>query len=137
MHGSIGFKVCNECGIVVADNNLTPEKCILCERDISGEPALILPPTWNKTDHREHVLEIWKESYRELANARRIIIIGYSFPETDIFFRHLLGVSLSQNKKLEKFIVVDPNEKVGEKFREMMNPNFRDRNFEYIQAGFP
>jgi hypothetical protein len=137
MHGSIGFKVCKTCGIVVADNNKAPDQCVVCKSDLSENSSLIIPPTWNKGEHRDHVNEIWKESFKELSNARRIIIIGYSFPETDVFFKHLLGVSLSKNKKLEKFIVVDPNEKVGEKFRNMMNPNFRDRNFRYFQVGFP
>ena len=137
MHGSIGFKVCSKCGIVVADNSKAPKKCVLCDSDLSNVSSLILPPTWNKAEHKNKILDIWKEGYHELSNARRIIIIGYSFPETDIFFKHLLGVSLSQNKRLEKFIVVDPNEAVGNKYKNMMNQKFGERNFFYIKTGFP
>lgn len=49
-----------------------------------GEPVII-PPTWNKANFHDDLLDVWRESAEELETADNLIVIGFSLPETDIF----------------------------------------------------
>jgi len=72
----------------------------------SGE-TFIVPPTWNKSD--PEVRKLWDLAYHELIGAKRIIIIGYSFPETDIYVKSLLALALNENKILQNIYFVNPD----------------------------
>lgn len=72
----------------------------------SGE-TFIVPPTWNKSD--PEVRKLWDLAYQELIGAKRIIIIGYSFPETDIYVKSLLALALNENKILQNIYFVNPD----------------------------
>lgn len=50
---------------------------------------------------------IWSKAYQYLKNAKRIYIIGFSFPETDSAIRYLFESALSSNKNNPNIYIVD------------------------------
>ena len=139
MHGSVNFKFHHNCNEVIVDSHDIEssgalQECPNCKENIRRVPAMIVPPTWNKGSYHDQVIDIWQEAYKELSQARRIIIIGYSLPETDIFFRHLLSLALSENDILDKIIVVDVSENIGKKYEDLIYDKFH-RNFRFINTG--
>jgi len=91
LHGSINWKT--------VDNDI--------------QETFIVPPTWNKSDIR--IRRLWEKAYQELVDAQRIIIIGYSFPETDIYVKSLLALALNKNRQLQNIYFVNPDETVARK----------------------
>ena len=81
---------------------------------------------------------VWAKAVAELKAATRICIIGYSMPPTDLFFKYLLTIALSQNRGLDKLIVVDLGEKspVEERYHQMLDSVFRERRFSFREDGF-
>ena len=67
---------------------------------------LILPPTWNKTA-KGYIKGVWKNSIEAIKNARRIIVIGYSFPATDNHIKYLIAEGLRSNVSLRSIDVWD------------------------------
>jgi len=81
-----------------------------CGKILDPDP-FIVPPTWNKTNYRNSLERVWQRAAKELASARAIFMIGYSFPQTDEFFRHLMALSLAGGPLIDIFAIVntDPN----------------------------
>jgi hypothetical protein len=75
--------------------------------------AFIVPPTWNKSERE--IRALWDEAYNELIDAKRIIIIGYSFPETDIYVKSLLALALNENKVLQNIYFINPDKNIAKK----------------------
>jgi hypothetical protein len=73
----------------------------------SEAPALI-PPTWKKTFPRS-MASIWGHAATALRTATRIIVIGFSLPETDLHFKYLLASGLAGNISLRKIAFVGPD----------------------------
>jgi len=69
--------------------------------------TFIVPPTWNKSDSQIRLL--WYKAYEELVRARRIIVIGCSFPETDIYVKSLLGLAVNENRILQSIYFINPD----------------------------
>ncbi|MBN1905224.1 MAG: SIR2 family protein [Deltaproteobacteria bacterium] len=86
--------------------------------------TFIVPPTWNKSDPEIRVL--WDKAYKELMTAKRIIVIGYSFPETDIYVKSLLGLALNENQILQNIYFINPDRDVAKR----MCLSLLDRYFE-------
>lgn len=76
-------------------------------RSAEGVPELV-PPTWRKLFARE-LVEIWKIALEELKSATRIVILGFSMPETDLHFKYLLAAGLRENVSLREIVFVDKN----------------------------
>lgn len=69
----------------------------------------IIPPTWNK--HIDGQTEkVWQQAVKELKTATRIIIIGFSFPETDNHVKYLLSAGLKDNISLRNVLFINPME---------------------------
>jgi len=106
LHGSINWGYCEECKKIIPgnfDDARWPglpgtDKAIFTsgsyldsflkeshEHLIEG-PPLLVPPTWNKTTYHNSLSRVWKNASKELGTADKIIVIGYSLPETDSFF---------------------------------------------------
>jgi hypothetical protein len=66
----------------------------------------IVPPTWYKGLEHGGIARVWSRAGRELSGARTIVIIGYSMPQADQFFRALMGLSLTA--ELERILIIDP-----------------------------
>lgn len=133
LHGSLNWLRCRRCGesfqvvlpqeaIALLETNqaasdarlrMTTEvlpqvSCKKCQAIGEFDPILI-PPTWSKALDPGCITSVWREAHRALGTAARIVFIGYSLPETDSFFRHLLTLGLRANSELEEVQVVDPS----------------------------
>ncbi len=74
-------------------------------RGLKGIPALV-PPTWQKS-FGDVLLPAWNAAIKELSTATRVIIAGYSVPETDLHFKYLLAAGLQDNISLRTILFVN------------------------------
>lgn len=126
LHGSLSWQYCRSCREVL----LTPWNraidlktgCFVRHPNASEDPdgkldyantcpycesffeTLILPPTHSKQLTHPIVSEVSRELSRELRSARRVVFIGYSFPEADVHLRVLLAKFL----RTRDIVVIDP-----------------------------
>ncbi len=89
---------------------------------------LIVPPTWSKTEYHPVLASVWAQAAKEISEAKYIYVIGYSLPETDLFFRHLLGLGMLDILRLKCFRVYDPSTDVGEKYKGLLGASIQ-KNF--------
>ena len=158
LHGSTNWGVCGSCQkrIVVLQGKITDtpeqfrqETCDKCHAQ-RFQPLLI-PPSWDKSEYQTIMAPVWAKAVAELAYATRICIIGYSMPQSDLFFKYLLTLALSQNHRLFKLVVVDlvqspapesfeqgaePISDLETRYQELLNPLFRERRFSFHPEGF-
>jgi len=97
--------------------------------------SVIVPPTWNKGIEAKFILPVWREVLKELTSAGRIFIIGYSFPESDQFFKYLLGLALSKNSSLTEIHVVSDSANIRQRFESLFHPYFHGRVVTYHTDG--
>jgi hypothetical protein len=70
---------------------------------------LIITPVLNKPYDRHPVFQtIWEQARVELRHCKRLVIGGYSFPQTDFHVRRLLREVFSDNC-LEELCIINPN----------------------------
>lgn len=144
LHGSINWGRCPNCSKIVIANVAPPETradrlyrwkmfedagVSCCNQQLS-DGCVIVPPTWDKSEYRSSLVNVWRGAAAELATASTIVVCGYSLPESDAFFRYLYGLGTVGQTLLERFWVFDPAETVGERFRALLGPGARAR-FEY------
>jgi hypothetical protein len=92
------FKI-EDVGKVLAANGVVEE----------ASPAIV-PPMLGKSTVHSVVAEQWRAAIEALERAKRIYIVGYSFPETDIFMLRLLTEGLKRNEDLQEITVVNKEE---------------------------
>ncbi len=151
LHGSINWAMCPKCKVIVPtevdpyrrtsfvdlsfynDLRLTYGTNITRKSHSCGvtlEPLpFIVPPTWNKSSSSAPGLQdVWKRAAKELGNAENIIVIGYSLPPTDMFFKYLFALGINSDAHLEKFIVINgPNgESTRSQFEGLLGPMTED-----------
>src|SRR4030042_1842756 len=156
LHGSINWGRCNNnsCRKVVAYRNfgvteyqndlgysilpmiskLRKMKCPFCNNELDKDP-FIVPPTWNKTAFHEQIDIIWKKAAIELKDSEQIIIIGYSFPPTDMFFRYLFALGVDLKTILKGFYVYNPDPEVEGRFRNLLSSGIEQR-FHFYNVSF-
>ncbi len=71
-----------------------------------GKP-FIVPPTWYKTE--ETITKLWELAYKAISEAKRIIFIGYSLPETDTYVKSLLALGINQTRNLQNIYFINPD----------------------------
>lgn len=67
----------------------------------SSKSWLMVPPTSHKSPY-ESISMVWETALDYLKYAQKLIIIGYSMPESDPYFKHFLMAGLLDNKVLEE-----------------------------------
>lgn len=92
---------------------------------------LIVPPTWNKTEYHLFLSNVWKQAAKEISEAKYIFIIGYSLPETDLFFQYLLGLGMLDIVRLKGFWVFDPKSEVRDRYGKMLSSAIKDKFIPY------
>jgi len=97
---------------------------------------VIVPPALGKSAHDEPIPTQWREAIHALARARHLWIIGYSFPDTDVFMPRLLRQGLGDNQDLEKVVIVniDREEDWGRRLEMLFPPTFRQDYVCYVQS---
>ena len=99
----------------------------LRKKDKSLIPAIV-PPTYAKLKGYSWLRDIWHEAFNAIENARTLIFIGYSMPDSDGFMRALFQGALAnrKNKKPLHVYVIDPhattNCNLGKRYQEMFSP---------------
>jgi len=69
----------------------------------------VVPPTWDKSV-KDNVREDWQRAYEILSLANHVRVLGYSFPQTDTYFRYFLKAALSRTEHLKTLdvLTLDP-----------------------------
>ncbi len=70
--------------------------------------AVIIPPTWNKTEYQGQLTRVWEAAADELSKAQNIYILGYSLPESDSFFRYLFALGTISKNRIRNIVVYNP-----------------------------
>jgi hypothetical protein len=79
---------------------------------------VIVPPTWNKGAYHQQFKDLWRCAADNLAEAENIIVIGYSAPLSDHFYRQLFSISTISDSILDRYICIGP--RVGENHRSLI-----------------
>jgi hypothetical protein len=69
---------------------------------------LIVPPLLGKVGDDPIITQHWHRAVHAFTCAREIVIMGYSFPQTDTFMTRLLAEGIRDNRLLERIIIVNP-----------------------------
>ena len=155
LHGSINWGTCQMCNEIVPyytselQWNLRPESTHVffelgsnlerkshCEKPLNSTPVIV-PPTWNKTEYHSKLSNVWKRATAELATAENILVIGYSLPETDLFFRYLFALGTESRTRIRRFWVfdIDNTGTVQSRFERLIGADISSR-FRYWREGF-
>ncbi|MCW7502292.1 SIR2 family protein [Leptospira soteropolitanensis] len=90
----------------------------------SNNSKILLPPTWQKS-FSGSLKEVWDSAIDRISEATRIVIIGFSIPDTDIHFKYLLSAGLQDNISLQKILFINPMEKT--EFRTKITKIFHEK----------
>jgi hypothetical protein len=86
--------------------------------------TFIIPPSLSKFGELnipEPLSQIWSTIRDALTLARTVLIIGYSFPATDLEFNTLFRLSMKNNQaKKAKILLVNPDQAIKEKISQMV-----------------
>ncbi len=100
-----------------------------------ADGPFLVPPTWNKSRHQSGIENVWKQAAQELAESENIFVIGYSLPQTDLFFHYLLSLGCLSSQIIRRFWVFDINPAVEERYRQILGPGVANR-FQFIELSF-
>ena len=100
----------------------------------SPEPVIV-PPTWNKGEYHQELASVWGRAARELKEAERLFVIGYSCPPSDVFFQYLYALGSVGDVVLKHFVVINPDRSVAGRFEDMLGPGAKSQ-FDYWEKTF-
>ena len=151
LHGSLNWAGCSKCNEVVPwtiheffikfqfpflmdakevrldfASELRSSGLIHCGVNVVGEPVII-PPTWNKTEYHQILEKVWRRAAKELSEAENIFVLGYSLPESDLFFRYLFALGCAGPMRIKRFWVFNPDETVKDRFGRLLGTGVKDR----------
>jgi hypothetical protein len=155
LHGSINWLLCNKCEqIVPAEINPMrnwgpldlidqPKEMRLryfgryrrqlhgaCGGSFSDAPFLV-PPTWDKATGSKGLANVWRRAAEELSAAENIVVIGYSMPVTDTFFKYLFALGVDSEVDIDKFILIygPSGGECEHRFRSLLGPAVQSSAF--------
>lgn len=112
LHGSTNWLRCSNCGRIHTnfERDITIE-CLDNEKEIPCEYCevqkrayenkhFLLTPTLIKNLDNLQIKNIWHNAYLDIAEAKKIIFIGYSFPMADFELRYLLKKAINPNTEI-------------------------------------
>jgi hypothetical protein len=119
LHGSLNFST---------DKN---EKFI--PTNVANKPH-ILPPIINKWAGKNEE-SMWSTGLKRLRDAKNVIIVGYSLPQTDIYMQYFLRAGIGPNLNINKIIVFNPvlfthgeqNDAMRKRFGNCFSPQLQSR----------
>lgn len=124
-----------------------PEQRISCTFDQSTEfsPLInkfklnpipfIVPPAESKRDERSKLKKLWKTIASEVKKADVFLVIGYSLPDTDTFFKQFFALASDSSHVAKSFFVFDVSKRSIEKVHSMLGPSLLEC-FTYFQGTF-
>jgi NAD-dependent SIR2 family protein deacetylase len=122
VHGSLNWKYCRSCNQVLLtpwdteidlddghfihykypEGHLDDSKSSQYRCPFDGAPfqTLIVPPAHNKSFSHPIINLLLEEAAREVRKAKRIVFIGYSFPDADVHLKALFHKNLAEDTKV-------------------------------------
>ncbi|MBE3603734.1 hypothetical protein IMX07_08875 [bacterium] len=114
LHGSINWLICSNCEALftglgskrsVWEDYAQPPHCPICFRTSRGSTQAALEgffvsPTFVKVFDNAHIRMAWHNAYLELAEADRVVFVGYSLPAADFHVRTLLRRSIRPDAEI-------------------------------------
>lgn len=99
----------------------------------------IIPPVLDKNSfYNNNILKgLWQQAYQEIAGAKEIYIIGFSFPPTDISVKFLFQSALRNNQECDIYVVNnDETENFKKRYKEIFSKkqlavNEENQNWKY------
>lgn len=90
---------------------------------------IIIPPTWNKLEFSNNykIAKVWQKAAEELSNAENIFVIGYSYPETDNFFKYFYALGILGARSINRFWVFNPDQSIKGKFKNLLGPRINSK----------
>lgn len=83
----------------------------------------IIPPEWNKRFDAGVFRKLWGIARDKIHKATTIVVIGYSFPLTDLHTSALFRISVSK-EKLKRVIIVNPDAEARRRTRDVLRRGF-------------
>jgi len=110
------------------------------EKDANGDSLkgpFIVPPAWSKREYHQKIQPVWRAGARALSEAEAIYVIGYSLPETDVFFKYLFSLSTFSDASIRRFCVFDLNKSVEDQFIKLLGPGLgTNERFQFHKVDF-
>lgn len=113
MHGSLNWLECPKCGRIftdfnkgIANDEFNETDCPCCyngsyEGASPKLQSLLITPTFLKSLESLVIKNIWHNAFIELTEAKRVVFIGYSFPDADFEMRCLLKKAIKPGIKID------------------------------------
>ena len=147
LHGSLNWTRCPHCKAIhavemqqllkwpplmpIGGDVLLPLSQYLPQCGSCGVPSvpepLIIPPTWNKTQHYAEIRNVWSVAARHLSEAENIVVIGYSLPDTDHFFHYLYALGTVGTTRLKRFWITNPDDTIRKRFESLLGLLAKER----------
>ncbi len=109
------------------DLYITPRQRPLSNLRFRGKRSMytfpmVVPPVVNKAAilHSE-LLSVWESAQKALKTSSKVIVFGYSCPQSDYESANLISRSIRKNDKLRSFSVIDPSTNAFERFVSLTN----------------
>lgn len=100
-------------------------------RQTDYSPVLV-PPTWRKV-FGGALNQVWERARQAISDATRIIVIGFSIPQTDMHFKYLLAAGLRDNISLRQIYFINPDENLKENVFRIFRPELEARGIVQVQ----
>ncbi len=100
-----------------------------------GITPAIIPPTYAKLQGDEWLRMTWASAFDAIENAKLILFIGYSMPETDGFMKAMVRGAMAKRKKdipPPRIVVVDPSTNVHMTYTKL----FSGLKIDSLECGF-
>jgi hypothetical protein len=103
-------------------------RCDGCGHVDTMDPVIV-SPTWSKRVQGSPMAEVWRAAVAALKSAHQIVVVGYSMPDSDTFFQYMLGIALTENARLQRVVVVnpDPTKEFRDRFGRVFDQRFRGK----------
>ncbi len=161
LHGSLNWAKCSKCGEILPwefsdffskyrplapflpggkffnldiGSKLSSSDLKHCGEKVDSVP-FIIPPTWNKTEYSPKLETVWINAASELSEAENIFVIGYSLPESDLFFKYLYGVGSIGRARIRLFGIINPSP-VSNKFANLLGQDIKLGKFLTMDVTF-
>jgi hypothetical protein len=97
--------------------------------ELAGRLPLIVPPVTDKLGYfqNEAIQHLWAQASGALKNCRRVFLVGYSLPATDLTMRFLFN-SRAQEKPIV-FVPVNSSDKICSQIKRLFPRRNRIENF--------
>jgi hypothetical protein len=121
-----------------AINNLTNDDFLQVGSRLLAEYKIpfIIPPTLNKYQYHVQLKKVWERAASILSEAELVIIIGYSMPETDMFFKYLYSLGIDSPTYLYKLVVLNSDGSIQNRYKSFVSPHNDHKKFYFISGLF-